>query len=99
MPFWHPNHLFDWIVKFGQDASWTTISAKSGYGHENSSRSTSLIRSLSWLIEDSECLSCQIGRRHGPKAYRSLNCRCQGAVPSPGASGSYGPELRFGSDY
>src|SRR5262249_6176676 len=95
---WHPSRLSDWIVKFGQDASWTTISAKPGYGHENSSRSTSLTRSPSWLIGGSEYLSCQTGRRHGQRAYRSPNCRCQAAVPLRDASGSYGPKLRFGSD-
>src|SRR5256886_6585420 len=69
MPFWHPNHSFEWIVNFGQDASWTTISAKSTYGHENSSRSKSLRRSLSWLIEGSDRKSTRLNSSHSQISY------------------------------
>jgi len=44
------------------------------------------------------CHSCPIGSHHGQRARRFSNCRWQAVNPLPGASASYGPELRFGSD-
>ena len=93
-PSWRPSRSFDWTATFGRDVSWTAISARPGYGHENSSRSTGAPRSPSWWIEDSVCQSCRTGRRRGRRVCRSPNCRCPTPLLLPGALASFGAEAR-----